>query len=295
MLLAAALAIDLALSSSVQAACLGMVVHAHRGAATQPENSLSAVRAALGEGADGVEIDLQRLGSGEWVLHHDPVLGRTTSLARRPVQQLDGMVWKEVRLKDRRGRISAEPAPFLSDVLGEFKSQPTRVLNAEIKQMRTDCEQVRGLVAELGRALPDGNWFLTAIERSTLQCARAADPGGYLGQIVLDPRAMSATDRRAMGVSSRLASPTLDRAWLQGLVTNVGLPVGIHVDVLTLRANPGLLADARDAGVAVFTYSLSGDRDHVAALRYLRERSGLVPSGVIIDGDTDGFCTAMGR
>lgn len=52
---------------------------AHRGfAATNPENTLSAVRSALEQGVDGIEVDVRRCGSGELVVVHDETVDRVT-------------------------------------------------------------------------------------------------------------------------------------------------------------------------------------------------------------------------
>ena len=54
------------------------LVIAHRGASSIAlENSLAAFRAAAGQGADGVELDVHATIDGEIVVHHDPsVLGK---------------------------------------------------------------------------------------------------------------------------------------------------------------------------------------------------------------------------
>jgi glycerophosphoryl diester phosphodiesterase len=60
------------------------VVLAHRGAsAERPENTASAFELALEQGADGVELDVQRCASGELVVVHDVELSR---LAGQPVR-----------------------------------------------------------------------------------------------------------------------------------------------------------------------------------------------------------------
>ena len=56
------------------------LVVAHRGAsADAPENTLSAVRAALVRDSDLVEVDVQRSKDGALVLMHDTTLSRTTN------------------------------------------------------------------------------------------------------------------------------------------------------------------------------------------------------------------------
>lgn len=53
-----------------------MLLYAHRGANRRaPENTLTAFRLAIAEGADGVELDVRTCKSGEVVVAHDPHLG----------------------------------------------------------------------------------------------------------------------------------------------------------------------------------------------------------------------------
>jgi glycerophosphoryl diester phosphodiesterase len=60
------------------------LVIAHRGASSiELENSLAAFRAAAGQGADGVELDVHATLDGELIVHHDPsVLGLPIAQAR---------------------------------------------------------------------------------------------------------------------------------------------------------------------------------------------------------------------
>ncbi|MFN2571619.1 MAG: glycerophosphodiester phosphodiesterase [Gemmatimonadales bacterium] len=60
------------------------LVIAHRGASSiELENSLAAFRAAAGQGADGVELDVHATIDGELVVYHDPsVLGLPIAQAR---------------------------------------------------------------------------------------------------------------------------------------------------------------------------------------------------------------------
>lgn len=271
--------------------CGGLVLHAHRGAPDQPENSLPAVRAALAGSWDGVEIDLQQLRDGTPVLHHDPLLGRTTSLRGRATGSLDATAWREVRLKNRKGDLTREAPPFLDDVLGAMKDSP-KVLNAEIKQAFSNCGIAERTVRALHEGRRGGQWFVTAIERAHLRCARQVDPAGYLGIIVLDAQSAALQERR-IAEPLRVPQPQIDARWLDTLQREIGAPVGVHLDVHTLAAQPAILAMARDRGMPVFTYSLADDRRHAEALRKVAERTQLWPSGAIIDGDPDAFCRAL--
>lgn len=289
------LSCSLLLSANVLADCRGIVLHAHRGDPSLPENSSRAIESGLQGNWDGVEIDIQQLQDRAWVIQHDSVLGRTTSLARRRVQDLDSAMWKEVRLKDRKGNVTKEVAPFLNEVLAKAAEYPEKIINAEIKQASWGCELANSAVAVFNNARPNGNWFLTSIERGHLRCARQVDPQGYLGLIVLDKQALARQDSRMARQADKLAPPKIDRAWLQGLLREVSLPVGIHIDTNTLDANTNLLKDAKELGIAVFTYNLIGDREHLRDLRVTRQRTGMWPSGAIIDGSSVAFCGELTR
>ena len=88
----------------------GIQIIAHRGFSAQaPENTLSALDAALAAGADAVEFDLRTAACGTPVLFHDPMLGRTTNgvgpLGRRPVghlKALDAGGWFGAAFRDER-------------------------------------------------------------------------------------------------------------------------------------------------------------------------------------------------
>jgi len=89
------------------------LVIAHRGASSiELENSLAAFRAAAGQGADGVELDVHATIDGEIVVHHDP------SVMGLPIAQARARDLAAMRLPN------GEPIPTLAqalDVLGKLK------------------------------------------------------------------------------------------------------------------------------------------------------------------------------
>lgn len=294
MFVCAALLAAVMQAGTASAECSGMALHAHRGAPDSPENSLSGIRSASGTSWDGVEVDLQQLRSKEWVLHHDVATGRTITLANKRVADIDEKAWSETRLKGRNGAVTGEKPAMLADVLTEMKGRAPFVLNAEIKQV-TACPDVHKLVAVFNRALQAGNWFLTSIDREHLRCAREVDMFGYYGQIVLDNRSLANSMKKRSRYVSAASSPKIDEEWLTKLVNEVGHPVGVHVDIATLSANPDLLKDAAKLNVSVFTYSLDGDIEHAKALRSQSARTSKLPSGAILDGNPKVFCDSVLR
>ncbi|KAG1316386.1 hypothetical protein G6F62_013538 [Rhizopus arrhizus] len=168
-LIAALLAAVLPVSGA-SAACLGMQVHAHRGAPTLPENSLASISAAYAGGWDGVEIDMQRLQDGRWVLHHDVLTGRTVGgVGRKAVLQLNSADWRGAKLMGQGG---GSPPPFLDDALRVAAAQPAKTFNAELKVVYRDCAPVSQLVAGMKQSLPHGNWMITSAFPEALRCVR---------------------------------------------------------------------------------------------------------------------------
>lgn len=279
---------------AVQAACLGMQVHAHRGADSAPENSLAALRAGYGGGWDGVETDMQPLGDSAWVIHHDAVTGRVVQAGPpQTVRALRSADWRNAGMK-LRGTATGEAPPFVADATALASGFPTRTLNAEIKAIAA-CTEVNQLTAQMAREIGHGNWFITSAIEVNLRCARQTDHDGYLGLIVLDPRNAEAAGSNGItrAIARRAQAPRLDRGWLARLKQSVGMPVGVHVDARTLDDNAALLADAAALDMPVFVYAVDGDTALASAVKRARQRTGYWPTGVIVDGGADSFCARI--
>jgi glycerophosphoryl diester phosphodiesterase len=117
---------------------IGPLIFAHRGASMrETENTLAAFRRAMVEGADGVELDVQRCATGEVVVFHDDDLVR---LAGRPerIEQLSLDDLRAVRLL-RGGEI-----PTLVEALEACG--PAGLVNIEIKHSGLFPNGCRALV-----------------------------------------------------------------------------------------------------------------------------------------------------
>ena len=286
------LCVSLSLLPTAQAACLGMELFAHRGAPGHPENSRSAVEAAVRGSWEGAEIDVQTLADGGLAVHHDALTTRTTSIKGRAVRQLPSEAWREVRLRDRDGKLTGETAPFLRDLLPAVQ-RSGKVLNVEIKEEHRNCQTAEAVVGELLGQLPSGQWTISATEFDHLKCVRKLDAQAYLGAVATDKVSIALSDKRTASRAHLLTSPDISPKVLSQLQREVGKPVGLHVDIYSLRANPNLFADAAHIGMPVFTYSLRGDREHAQDLRRLLRERGLLPTGAIIDGDPASFCAQV--
>lgn len=292
-------AVGLAVSmGTVEAACQGMALHAHRGAPSAPENSLSAY-VAVAEGPwNGMETDIQQLRDGAWVLHHDALTGRVVSAgAAKPVSHLSSTEWRMARMKARDRRLTDEAPPFLTQLIDVSADYPQKTLNIEMKQPYRGCAPIQRVVDQLSNGVGHGNWFLTSIDRENLKCARKFDRAGYLGLIVIDVQNIAEEQQNsyARQVSRHLKRLSLSRQWLMTLKQQVGAPLGIHVDADSLHENRQLLSDARALGISVFTYSMISDERHAEVLADIRSRTQLLPSGAVIDNDPQQFCGRLER
>lgn len=118
------------------------LLYAHRGAnRLAPENTLSAFRIAIEQGADGVELDVRTCASGEVVVSHDAHLGRVGERAA----WIAMLPWERVRAV-RVGE--SERVPLLDEVIDLVVSAGLRV-NVEVKGDVPDRPATARAVAEV--------------------------------------------------------------------------------------------------------------------------------------------------
>lgn len=95
----------------------GLMIAAHRGVhANAPENSLASIEAAIGAGADIVEIDVVVTRDGTPVLMHDRMVDRTTN-GEGLVEDKTASEVAALRLDRRDGGASDEAPPTLAQAL----------------------------------------------------------------------------------------------------------------------------------------------------------------------------------
>lgn len=126
-----------------------MRVFGHRGASADfPENTVEAFLGAASQGADGVELDVQRCASGELVVCHDDTLHRLAGLPWRITET----PWERLSRVDVGSRLGFAPAriPLLRDV---FEALPGHLeVNVELKVSGAADD---GLAEAVGRTVTD--------------------------------------------------------------------------------------------------------------------------------------------
>ena len=109
-------------------------VFAHRGLHTsERENTISAFRAAVALGVDGVELDVRRTQDGELVVHHDPAIGplviaQSARLALPDyvptlAEALDSLEGVRVNVEIKNGRGAAESYDKFGDLARQVLSR----------------------------------------------------------------------------------------------------------------------------------------------------------------------------
>jgi glycerophosphoryl diester phosphodiesterase len=146
----------------------------HRGASAEaPENTLAAFRLALEQGADGVELDVWRCGSGEVVVAHDEDLAR---VAGSPLRIPDTML-SDLRAVDvgvRKGaRWRGERVPLLAEVLAAL---PGAVVNVELKSRGDDPVLAQAVAEVIGEAGAGGRVVVSSFDWRLVGAFRLASP-----------------------------------------------------------------------------------------------------------------------
>ena len=184
-------------------------ISAHRGSTLNaPENSISAIRKAISEGADFAEIDIQTTQDDVPVLFHDINLKRINGSDK----QIKDMTYDEVSKIDNGSYFNSEFAdekiPTLESVLKEAKGKIN--LNIELKPMKKRDTVAKQTVDLINKYDMQDEVVVTCLDYDLLQEAKSYDPMIKYGYII----AMSVGEIRNINVDfisieSSLVKPEL--------------------------------------------------------------------------------------
>jgi glycerophosphoryl diester phosphodiesterase len=166
-----------------------MLIYAHRGASGRlPENTLRAFRAAIDDGADGVELDLHATADGVPVVIHDRDLARTTDGAGN----VDALTLAELRSIDAGG----EPVPTFAEVLDLLAGRLR--LDVEIKQAGIERQTLEVLAR-----YPHATWAISSFEWDVLRAARRLSARAELWPLAVG------FDESLLAVADELGAPNV--------------------------------------------------------------------------------------
>jgi len=176
-------------------------ITAHRGSSARaPENTLAAVRQAIADGCDFIEIDVQTCADGAVVVVHDRNLLRVAGDARR----VEDLTLAELRRMDVgrwfSSQFTGEHVPTLEEVLDLVRGKVR--LNIELKYNRPDPNLVPAVLERLRRGRFLGQCVLTSMDPAALCALKTAEPAACTGLIL----------RNAVGRLSRMQGDFLSVA-----------------------------------------------------------------------------------
>lgn len=158
-------------------------IASHRGdMLAAPENSLSAIRSALAQGVDAIEIDVQLAKDGVIVLHHDQTLARTAGAADRVADLTYAQL---ARLSIGRGygeEFAGERIPTLEQVLAEVGGQTKLIV--EIKPYGEPEKLAAGVVRLIEQYELTDSSYVQSFHGPTLAEVRRLNPDIRIGQIL---------------------------------------------------------------------------------------------------------------
>src|SRR4029077_19874789 len=158
-------------------------VTAHRGSSARaPENTLSAVQAAIADGAVFAEIDVQTTADGELVVLHDGDLMRMAGDSRR-LRDLTLSQAKELDVgKKLNGEFLGERIPTLAEVIHLARGKIQ--LNIELKYNWPDPNLAGKVVDLISREAFLTNCIITSLDAAALAEVQRLAPELKIGQIV---------------------------------------------------------------------------------------------------------------
>lgn len=208
----------------------------HRGAsAYAPENTIPALMLAADQGADGVEVDVQRTLDGHLVLVHDDNISRTSNgfgrVCELTLEQLKFCEFSNGFVGFRNVRI-----PTLTEAL-QALAETSLEINLELKNT---IEPYPGLEHEVANAV-EAAGLIDRVVISSFNHQSLANLRGRVGQ-------------RHIGV---LYSESLFEPWNYAKTLGAG---ALHPS-RSLLNQPGYVDAAHEAGLKVNTWTIDSSRD----------------------------------
>jgi len=184
-------------------------VIAHRGAsAAAPENTMAAIRRAIADGADWIEIDVQETADGEVVVIHDSDFMKLAGVnlkvweaTTERLAEIDIGGWFAPEFTDER-------VPTLAAVLTEVKGRSRLII--ELKYYGHDQQLEKRVIDLIEAAEMQGDTMLMSLEYAGIRKVRALRPDWKVG--LLSARAVG--DLTRLDVDFLAVNLTLARSAL---------------------------------------------------------------------------------
>lgn len=296
-------------------------ISAHRGDFRQPESSTNAIKSALQDNYNSVEIDVMLLKDGTWVNHHDSQTGRATVYYTGERFKLNRMTFQEfanLKLRDKQSNNLLDQRPIAA--VEAFKTfaayrNNNQQLNVEIKS-DTNGQKLVELDSMLRKYIGLGGFYYSAADQETLYKLRGINPSVYLGfiqgghptsieKLTADLRKGVKNDAYYLDNQHKLElvgkygtkryrSRYKDYTATSSLSTlqkKLGRNSGIHLDIRSYMQHPSVKYHAHQLGMKVYTYSLNGSEYHQSQL--IKLTADQLPDGAIVDATPYTICQRL--
>ncbi len=229
-----------------------------------PENSISSFVAAMDEGADGVELDVEITEDGQLIVMHDDTLDRTTDCTGC-VSEMTFDEIRACRLLDGAGNATEERPPTLVEVYSALDG--TALINVELKVFEAPClTDTTGPEALVPLALEqvtligaEGRTIFSSFDETAAGLVKTERPGYYSALISLqsnpeDVETAVALNQDALHPSILVSAETVQAALDADLQVNVWVPntaesMEAQIDkgsTALITNEPAILADLLD-------------------------------------------------
>jgi len=158
-------------------------ITAHRGSSARaPENTLAAMTAAIEDGSDYIELDVQTCADGTVVVLHDGDLMRVAGDARR-VEDLRLAELQQIDVGRRFSeQFAGQHVPTLAEVIHLIRGRVK--LNIELKYNRPDPKLIPAVREVLRAEQFLDQCVITSLEASAVREFQEAEPTALTGLIV---------------------------------------------------------------------------------------------------------------
>lgn len=200
-----------------------------------PENALSSFAAAIEQGADGIELDVELTDDGQLVVMHDDRLDRTTD-CEGCVSTATASEVLQCRLLDGAGAPTDETVPTLADTFAALPGDA--LVNVELKVFGSECrtdttgpEQLaRAAAAEVLRLGVADRVFFSSFDRTAVTVLKQEHPDLYVALLYTIPAPEQVTwaiDAGLDAIHPLFAVPAAD--------VQTALDAGLQVNVWTVN------------------------------------------------------------
>lgn len=218
-----------------------------------PENSISSFLAAIEQGADGIELDVEITQDGELIVMHDDTLDRTTDCTGC-VSTLSFEEIRACRLLDGDGNPTEERPPSLIEVYEAIGSNA--LVNIELKIFEPPCltattgpeALVTAVLEEMARIGAADRTIFSSFDTLAVELIKMQEPGYYSALIRSETENGLVEDALRLGQDAIHPFLTVSADTVQS-----ALDQGLQVTVWTVNTATSMQANIDKGSTAIIT------------------------------------------